>query len=213
MKTTLQWVALVSVTVMVFANVTIGGSIWAKAACRRVPHVDDTARKIGDILQIVIDERTTIDNESKREMTKEATHDADTSGQLTLPYLISLLNNHNFTSPTTALDMSLSNKREAKNEGTYEQTDAITDDVAVTVTDVLPNGNLVVVGSRDRKYDGDVRTVLVSGVVRPSDITFANTVASDSVAEFKIVFKRSGVEKRYTQQSLFDKVLTWINLF
>jgi flagellar L-ring protein FlgH len=213
MKATLQRVALVAVTVLVLANVAIGGSIWAKAACRRVPHMDDTARKIGDILKIVIDERTTIDSETTREMSKEATHDADASGQLTLPYLISLLNNRNFTSPTTALDMSLSNKREAKNEGTYEQTDVLTDDVAVTVTDVLPNGNLVVVGSRDRKSDGDNRTVQVSGVVRPSDITFANTVPSDCVAEFKIIFKKTGVEKRYTQQSLFDKVLTWINLF
>lgn len=214
MKSTLQWTALVALTILVSATAVMGGSIWAKASCRRVPHADDTARKIGDILKIVIDERTTIDNETTREMSKESKHDADASGELTLPYLISLLKpGHNFKSPNTSLDMALGNKRETDTESTYEQTDVLTDDIAVTVADVLPNGNLVVVGSRERKAAGDNRTVQVSGVVRPSDITFANSVSSECVAEFKIIFKKDGVEKRFTEQSLFDKVLTWINLF
>jgi len=213
MKATLQATVLVGLTILVSATSATGGSIWAKAACRRVPHADDTARKIGDILKIVIEERTTIDNETTREMSKQSTHDADAGGELTLPYLISLLSNRNFTSPTTNLDMSLDFKRETDTEGKYEQTDVLTDEITVTVADVLPNGNLVVVGSRQRKSAGDNRTVQVSGVVRPSDVTFANSVSSKCVAEFKIVFKKSGVEKRYTQQSLFDKVLTLINLF
>jgi len=214
MKATLQWTALVALTVLVSATAAMGGSIWAKAACRRVPHADDTAKNIGDILKIVIDERTTIDNETTREMSKQSKHDADASGELTLPYIISLLKpNHNFTSPNTSLDMSLDFKRETDTEGKYEQTDVLTDEITVTVADVLPNGNMVVVGSRERKSAGDNRTVQVSGVVRPSDITFANTVSSECVAEFKIIFKKSGVEKRYIEQSLFDKVLTLINLF
>ena len=213
MKATLQSTVLAVLAILALATAAMGGSIWAKAACRRVPHADDTARKIGDILKIVIEERTTIDNETKREMSKEATHEADASGQLTLPYIISLLNNRNFTSPTTALDMALSNKRTADTEGKYEQTDVLTDEITVTVADVLPNGNLVVVGSRERKSAGDNRTVQVSGVVRPSDVTFANSVSSKCVAEFKIIFKKNGVEKNYIQQSVFDKVLTWFNLF
>lgn len=213
MKATLQWTALVALTTLVLVNAAMGGSIWAKATARRVLHADDTARKIGDILKISIDERTTIDNETTREMSKQSKHDADASGELTLPYLISLLNNHNFTSPTTNLDMALDFKREADTESTYEQTDVLTDEITVTVADVLPNGNLVVVGSRERKAAGDNRIVQVSGVVRPSDVTFANTVSSECVADFKIVFKKTGVEKRYTEMSIFDKVLTWLNLF
>ena len=214
MKTTLQWIAPVALTILVSTTAAMGGSIWAKASCRRVPHTDDTARKIGDILKIVIDERTTIDNETTREMSKQSKHNASASGELTLPYLISLLKpGHNFTSPNTDLDMSLDFKREADTDSTYEQKDVLTDEITVTVADVLPNGNLVVVGSRERKASGDNRTVQVSGVVRTSDITFANSVSSKCVAEFKIVFKKNGVEKNYTQQSLFDKVLTWFNLF
>ena len=214
MRTKLQWITAAGLAILVSATAAMGGSIWAKASCRRVLHADDTARKIGDILKIIIDERTTIDNETTREMSKESKHDADAGGELTLPYLISLLKpGHNFTSPNTNLDMSLDFKREADSESTYEQKDVLTDEITVTVADVLPNGNLVVVGSRERKASGDNRTVQVSGVVRTSDITFANTVSSKCVAEFKIVFKKSGVEKNYTELSLFDNVLTWFNLF
>ena len=213
MKSTLQWTTLAALTILISATAATGGSIWAKASCRRVPHTDDTARRIGDILKIVIEERTIIDSEAKREMSKEATHEAAASGELTLPYIISLLNNRNFTSPTTALDMALSNKREFDTEAKTDDTASLDDEITVTVADVLPNGNLVVVGSRDRSAAGDNRTVQVSGVVRPSDITFANSVSSKSVADFRIVFKKNGVEKSYTEQSLFDKVLTWINLF
>ena len=214
MRITLKLTALTLLATLVLSGTVLGGSIWAKAASRRVPHTDDTARKVGDILKIIIEERTTIDNESTREMSKEASHTATASGELTLPYLISLLKpGHNFKSPVTDLNMALDFKREAGNEGKYEQTDVMTDEIAVTVADVLPNGNLVVVGSRSRKAAGDNRIVQASGIVRPSDITFANSVSSKSVAEFKITFKKTGVEQRYTQESLFDKVLTWFNLF
>jgi flagellar L-ring protein precursor FlgH len=214
MTLTLKSTGLAAFAVLALASVSLGGSIWAKASSRRVPHTDDTARKIGDILKIVVEVRTTIDSETTREMSKEANHSASAKGELTLPYLISLLSpNRGFKSPTTDLNMNLGFKRTADNESTYEEKDTLTDDIAVTVADVLPNGNLVVVGSRQRKAAGDSRTVQVSGVVRPSDVTFANSVSSKSVAEFKVVFKKNGVEKKFTQLSLFDKVLTWFNLF
>jgi flagellar L-ring protein FlgH len=205
---------LISLGIMIFAGSAAGGSIWAKATSRRVPHADDTARKVGDILKIVIEEKTTIDNETTRELSKQTKHTANASGELTLPYLISLLKpGHNFASPNTNLDMALDFKREKDAEGKYEQKDSLTDEITVTVADVLPNGNMVVVGSRERKAAGDSRTVQVSGVVRPSDITFANSVSSKCVADFKIAFKKTGVEKDFTKRSMFDKVLTWLNLF
>ena len=205
---------LSAIVVMMSAAGALGGSIWAKAASRRVPHADDTARKVGDILKIVIEEKTTIDNETTRELSKQTKHNATASGELTLPYLISLLKpGHNFNSPNTNLDMALDFKREKDAEGKYEQKDELTDEITVTVADVLPNGNMVVVGSRERKAAGDNRMVQVSGVVRPSDISFANSVSSKCVADFKIVFKKTGVEKEFTKRSLFDKILTMLNLF
>ncbi|MBT3199265.1 MAG: flagellar basal body L-ring protein FlgH [Phycisphaerales bacterium] len=214
MKTKLHLPILAVLAMLTLSAVAMGGSIWAKAVSRRVPHADDTARKVGDILKIIIEERTTIDNETTRELSKEAKHGASASGELTLPYLLSLLSpNRGWKSPSTNLSMDMNFKREADVESTYEQKETLTDEITVTVADVLPNGNLVVVGSRQRQAAGDIRMVQVSGIVRPTDLTFANSVSSKSVAEFKIVFKKTGVEQSYTEMSLFDKMLTYCNLF
>ena len=84
MKLTLKSTGLAAFAVFALASVSLGGSIWAKASSRRVPHTDDTARKIGDILKIVVEVRTTIDSETTREMSKESNHTANAKGELTV---------------------------------------------------------------------------------------------------------------------------------
>ena len=213
MRTSLRWIAPAAAAILLSGAPAWGGSIWAKASRRVVPHTDDTARKIGDILTIIINERSVIENETKREMSKQSQQSATATGELTLPYIVSLLNNHNFNSPNLSLNQSVDVTRKRDDEVDYESERLMTDKMTVTVADVLPNGNLVVLGSRERQTAGDKQTVQVSGVVRPSDITFANTVASESVADFKILFKKSGIEKDFVRQSVFDWVLSIFNLF
>ena len=73
--------------------------------------------------------------------------------------------------------------------------------------DVLPNNNLVVTGTRNRNIAGDVQTIEVSGVVRPSDIAFDNTVESKRVADFRIETRNSGVAEPYTRPGWFGRIL------
>ncbi len=79
--------------------------------------------------------------------------------------------------------------------------------------DVLPNGNLVVAGTRDRRIAGDTQTIEVSGIVRPSDIAFDNTIRSEQVANFRILTKNGGVSAPYTQPGwlgrIFDVLWPW----
>jgi flagellar L-ring protein precursor FlgH len=81
----------------------------------------------------------------------------------------------------------------------------------VVVVDVQPNGNLIVLGSRKRDVGGDIQTVEISGIVRPSDINFDNTVSSRRVADFHVIAKNQGVSDTYTDPgwlgSIFD--LLW----
>jgi flagellar L-ring protein precursor FlgH len=75
------------------------------------------------------------------------------------------------------------------------------------VVDVLPNGNLVVMGTRNRQIAGDTQTIEISGIVRPSDITFANTVKSEQVADFHIVTRNSGVAAPYSRPGFLGGIL------
>ena len=66
MKATLRW-TIVSITAVLSATAAArAGSIWAKANCKQALHSDDTASKLGDILTIIIDERTVIGNKSNK---------------------------------------------------------------------------------------------------------------------------------------------------
>ena len=191
--------------------VASAGSIWAKANAPRALHADDTARKIGDVLTIVIDERTVIGNQTKRGLSKDSERDASVSGNVDLLRAIDSMTGKLFSIP----DMSLGIDAETKFEGEtdYDSDRKMIDQITVTVADVLPNGNLIAVGSRDRMVAGDLQTIQISGVVRPSDIAFDNTVKSDRVAEFKIVFKHAGRENRFTTPGWLDRILNITNPF
>ncbi|MCK4624849.1 MAG: flagellar basal body L-ring protein FlgH [Phycisphaerae bacterium] len=70
MKTT-RLITTAVFSILLLTGIAWAGSIWAKAKSPKPLHADDTASRIGDILTIIIDERTTIDNKSERNLEKK----------------------------------------------------------------------------------------------------------------------------------------------
>ena len=97
-----------------------------------------------------------------------------------------------------------------KSKADFKDERSFTDQVTVVVVDILPNGNLVVTGTRDRDIAGDIQTIEVSGIVRPSDIAFDNTVKSEQVANFRIVTKNSGISAPYSQPGWLGRIFNVI---
>ena len=190
----------------------LGGSIWAKATCRRAAiHTDDTARRVGDILTIIIDEHSVIDNETNRNLEKSEERKAATSGTVDLANVLATVGKHIFDLPKVTVDATASSKFDGK--ATYDTDRAVTDKMTAIVQDVLPNGNLVVLGRRERGIAGDKQTIWVSGIVRPSDVTFANTVQSDLIAEFNIRYTDGVRENRFAKPGWVARVLNALNPF
>lgn len=188
------------------------GSIWAKASHRKRPlYADDTARKIGDSLIIIIDERSVIENETSRDMQKDTSRSAKTSGTLDLANVTGPVGRRIFDFPR--LDASATSSTKFGGSANYDSDRSVIDRITVTVEDVLPNGNLVVIGKRERDVAGDRQVVAVSGIVRPSDITFANTVGSGSVADFHMVYKGKSQEDHFTKPGWLARILNFINPF
>lgn len=172
-----------------------GGSIWAKRnSSVRQPYTDEVARKIGDILTITISETATIANEVKRELSKDTDSSITFDGNLGIK-----TDNKNILPRIPAVNFTTASEKGLSGNSKFDDSRSITDDIAVVVEDVMPNGNLVVVGSRFREVAGDIQQIRVSGIVRPTDISFGNRIDSDKVANFQLVFINKGPSETYNK--------------
>ena len=176
------------------------GSIWAKRSKNaRDVFTDDVARNVGDVITILVTESSKIENKAKRDLQKTTDRTAnlmgiaETSGNL-LPKM-----------PVISIDAQGTN--DLKSKADYQDERSFEDLITVMVIDILPNRNLVVAGTRRRDIAGDVQTVEVSGIVRPSDISFSNTVQSQQVANFHLVTVHKGISDPYTKPGWLGRVL------
>jgi flagellar L-ring protein FlgH len=204
-----KWI--ISVLALVVAGAAAetawGGSIWAKRnKDSRSPYTDDVARQIGDVLTIKISEGSTIDNKAKRDLQKQTSQTSDFDGNvgLTLPGTSKGIKGiPGFTMDATSAN-SLQSKADFKDQRKF------VDSVTVVVVDILPNRNLVVLGSRDRDIAGDIQSIEASGIVRPSDIQFDNTIKSEQVANFKLTTRTKGISASYQKPGWFGQILNVI---
>ena len=198
-------ISMALICTLLLGDCVHAGSIWAKRD-KSVPDLysDDVARSIGDVLTIKIAEESTVDNKAKRDLQKKTARSSEFDGELNIDRVLPKI-------PGFTMDAQSSN--ELKSKADFKDERSFLDRVTVVVIDVLPNGNLVVTGTRDRNIAGDVQTIEVSGLVRPSDIAYDNTVKSEQVANFRIVTKNSGVSAPYTKPGwlgrIFDVLWPW----
>jgi len=189
-------IAVMAGLFLVLTNTCSAGSIWAKRdKNKRDLYADDKAYRIGDVLTVLVTEDSKVENKANRDLKKDTSRSSSFNGELG-----SFADIGDF-----ALEASSSN--ELKGKADYKDERSFTDSITVVVVDVMPNGNLVILGNRSRDIAGDKQLIEVSGIVRPSDVEFDNTVASERVADFRIVTKNSGVAEPYTRQGWLARLL------
>ena len=168
---------------------------------------DQRAHKVGDILTVIvtIDDSAQISNATTRKRTSgnEANVGTNLGGVFG--------NNIPGVDVTPSGGVSTSGTMTDGGTGTVNRNEKLTTNVAVVVTQTLPNGNLVIEGHQEVRVNFEIRDLVVQGIVRPEDIQFDNTIASEKIAEARIAYGGRGQitdvqQPRYGQQ-IADAIL------
>jgi flagellar L-ring protein precursor FlgH len=145
---------------------------------------DTRARRVGDILTILLTENTSANKQANTTTSKAN----DVS--ITNPTLFG--NQLPKGSVDFTLDQSLQSDQQFTGEGTSEQSNTLSGTITVTVAEVLVNGNMVIRGEKLLTLNQGDEYVRLSGIVRPQDVGADNTVLSTQVANAQIIYGGKG---------------------
>ncbi|MFN3965254.1 flagellar basal body L-ring protein FlgH [Silanimonas lenta] len=186
-------VAVMQVPVQPVAAPT-AGAIYREGPGLRL-FTDRKAREVGDIVTVTLTERTQASTRANTKIAKEST--TGMSGQL-------------FGAPVTLggrdlLNNSLSTSRDFAGDGNSTQSNQITGTLTAQVVQKLPNGNLVIQGSKELTLNQGNELIQVQGIIRPSDIGPDNTIPSTRVADARIVYGGRGPMARSNAMGWLDR--------
>jgi flagellar L-ring protein precursor FlgH len=157
---------------------------------------DRRASKIGDVITVHI-----------------AIHDSATFGNATDRSLNSEVNTGfnwqlGVNNKTTQFNPQFSSSAlsSTQGQGTIDRSEKIQLSIAAVVTDVLPNGNLIVSGSQEVRVNYELRLLNVAGIVRPMDISTSNTISYDKIAEARISYGGRGRIMEVQQPTLLQQI-------
>jgi flagellar L-ring protein FlgH len=168
---------------------------------------DQRANRVGDILTVEIDisDKAQIDNSTER--SRSGSEDSNLSSYFgieaslanILPEAVNPSNLTNYGSNSST-----------SGSGSVDRSESVNLTVAAIVTQTLPNGNLVIQGRQEVRVNFEVRELLITGVVRPEDISKNNTIQHTQIAEARVSYGGRGQitdlqQPRYGQQ-LYDIV-------
>jgi flagellar L-ring protein precursor FlgH len=177
------------------------GSLWNDGGSDRSMFADRKAARSGDIITIVVSESVA----AQSSQSTKSSRDSSISDAL-----------QTFLYPTTGLhngvlpSLQLAGKAAYNGGGDVSNTQSLVSRAAVLVTDVLPNGNLVIEGARMVTFSGETQYVVLHGLVRADDVASDNTVQSSNIADARVEFISEGsltdAQKRGWLAKLYEKL-------
>jgi flagellar L-ring protein precursor FlgH len=179
-------------------------SLWRPGA--RAFFKDQRAKDVGDILTVSVQFSDNASFTSKLDNNRKSNE--DTGGAFSFLGFENSLTKILPASVNPSSLVNLGSTSVAQNNGKTERTESVNTNVAAVITQVLPNGNLVISGRQEFRVNYEMRELSIQGIIRPEDISSSNTVTSDKIAEARVYYGGRGVVSDVTQprygQQVFD---------
>jgi len=156
---------------------------------------DMKAHRVGDIITVKLVESTKASKDAKTNLKKEYSNETKKSPSIlggNPKFLIHKVLPFLKTKDTKTLDMDVDNEMEFKGTGDSNQNNSLTGDITVTVSQVLPNKNLVIRGEKWITLNKGSEYIRLTGIVRSQDIGPNNEVLSNRIANARITYSGTG---------------------
>jgi flagellar L-ring protein precursor FlgH len=175
-------------------------SLWRNGS--RAFFKDQRAQQVGDILTVTvnINDQANIADETQR--SRSTTEDSG---------ITNFIGANTIANPAKAVLpgrlLTTDSQASSDGKGSVNRQEALQTNIAAVVTQLLPNGNLVIEGKQEIRVNFEIRELIVAGVVRPEDIQSDNTIDSTKIAQARIAYGGRGQitdvqQPRYGQQVL-----------
>jgi flagellar L-ring protein precursor FlgH len=174
-------------------------SLWPSAAAgsQASIYADRKASRRGDILTIIVAESAVASSSQSKTSTRDSSLEDAISR-----FVFSGLGKHKGQLPATSASGSAS----YSGGGDVSNSQSLSARAAVLVTDVLPNGNLVIEGVRMVRFSGETQYVVLHGLVRPDDVARDNSVVSTNIADARVEFHAEGALTEAQKRGWLAKV-------
>ena len=181
---------------VVFIAGVLATSALAKAPAPSL-FADRIARSVGDVLTVRIIENTSATAIAGTNTKSEFKAGLDGGGTGALDFI-----------PLFGADGSA--KSEHKGDGRTLRQGRLTGTVTASVVEVFPNGNLRIEGQKSVVINGERQLTILSGVIRPEDISPDNSVLSNMIADAEITFKGKGVLGNTERPGFIARIFDWL---
>lgn len=165
---------------------------------------DRKAHRVGDIVTVVVDENAAASSTQNKQSTRSSTLN-DTVTQFVFPSAL--------THAGSAPSLQLNGSSNYQGGGQVTNSNSVTSRAAVLVTDVLPNGNMVIEGVRLVTFSGESQYIVLHGIIRPDDIGSDNSIDSSNVAEARVEVINKGALTDAQKQGWFSKLYEMLRPF
>ncbi len=153
--------------------------------------------QVGDIIQIIIDEDTSSKSNNKRELSSN--RDNSLGGGLFAATGTNTLSGgmQNATGKLNSnlgVDFGTNSSTSDKGSVKTQLDETFTTTVSAIIEETYQNGNYYIKGKKEMLIEGQKQEVIISGVIRPYDITSDNSINSSQIANLKLLYDKNGTE-------------------
>ncbi len=173
----------------------INGSIY-HAATNRFLFEDIKARRVGDMITVILEEQTNASKSAKTATSKKS------ETEVPAPLLFGRTATRD---GVETLQTNFDSEIDFEGEGDTSQSNSLTGSITVTIVDVLSNGNLKIRGEKLLTLNHGSEVIRISGLVRSIDITTQNTIRSTQIAAAEITYSGNGMIANSNKPGWFTK--------